>query len=65
VQPVPDDPSIVKAWLMPNGTILCVDQRFSDWFGRRPAEIVGKPFTCLARDQEELQQVRASEWLHS
>jgi hypothetical protein len=42
---------------MPNGTILCVDQRFSDWFGRSPAEIVGKPFACLARDQQELQQV--------
>ncbi len=44
---------------MPSGTILCVDQRFSDWFGRPPAEIVGKPFACLAHDQQELQQVGA------
>lgn len=57
MQPVQDDPSVVKAWLMPTGAILCVDQRFSDWFGRHPAEVVGRPFTCLARDQEALQKV--------
>lgn len=53
-----DDDSTVKMWLMPTGTILCVDQRFTDWFGRPPADIVGKPFTSLAKEPELLQRVR-------
>ncbi len=58
-QNVADDDSTVKMWLMPTGTILCVDQRFTDWFGRPPADIVGKPFTSLAKEPELLQKVRA------
>jgi hypothetical protein len=33
------------------GTILCVDQRFSDWFGRSPGELVGRPFNSIATEQ--------------
>ncbi|GLI64845.1 hypothetical protein VaNZ11_008226 [Volvox africanus] len=49
-----DDPSTVHAWMMTQGTILCVDQRFSDWFGRSPNEVVGRPFNTLATEQDVL-----------
>jgi len=33
MQPVLMDQKIVRAWLMPNGAILCVDQGFMDYAG--------------------------------
>ena len=39
---------------MPSGAILCVDQRFTDWFGRTPDECVGKPFSWLGTEQDQL-----------
>lgn len=51
LKPAEDDPSTVHAWMMTQGTILCVDQRFSDWFGRSPTEVVGRPFNTLATEQ--------------
>lgn len=51
LKPADDDPTTVHAWMMTQGTILCVDQRFSDWFGRSPNEVVGRPFNTLATEQ--------------
>jgi hypothetical protein len=39
---------------MPSGTILCVDQRFSDWFGKTPEECVGRAFASLGAEQDKL-----------
>ncbi len=57
LRPAEEDPASVRAWIMTQGTILCVDQRFSDWFGRGPNELVGRPFNTMATEQ-----VRASTW---
>jgi hypothetical protein len=45
---------LLQAWVMPTGAILCVDQRFSDWFGKTPEDCVGKPFTTLGVEQDQL-----------
>ena len=37
--------------MVAQGTILCVDQRFIDWFGRSPGELVGRPFNSIATEQ--------------
>jgi len=34
IKTIPDDESTVRAWVMMSGTMLCVDQRFGDWFGK-------------------------------
>lgn len=57
LKPAEEDPASVRAWIMTQGTILCVDQRFSDWFGRGPNELVGRPFNTMATEQ-----VRGSTW---
>lgn len=54
LKPAEDDPNTVRAWIMTQGTILCVDQRFSDWFGRGPQELVGRPFNTIATEQDVL-----------
>ena len=51
-----DDANIVKLWATPSGQILCADQRFSDWFGVTPADLVGKPFSSLGTDIEALEK---------
>ncbi len=51
---VVEDKQLVKVWCTTNGTILCADQRFSDWFGVPPAEIVGRSFSSLGADIEGL-----------
>lgn len=50
-QPAEDDPNVVRMWTMTQGTVLCIDQRFSDWFGKLPNELVGKPFHTIAAEQ--------------
>lgn len=45
---------MLQAWVMPTGAILCVDQRFSDWFGKTPEDCVGKPFMTLGVEQDQL-----------
>ncbi|KAG2493479.1 hypothetical protein HYH03_008295 [Edaphochlamys debaryana] len=54
LKPAEDDPNTVRCWMMTQGTILCVDQRFSDWFGRGPNELVGRPFNTIATEQDVL-----------
>ena len=51
-----DDANRVKVWATPSGQILCADQRFSDWFGVTPADLVGKPFSSLGTDIEALEK---------
>ena len=49
-----DDANLVKVWATPSGQILCADQRFSDWFGVTPTDMVGKAFSSLGTDIEML-----------
>lgn len=45
--PQEEDLSVSTAWTLPNGSILCVDTKFSDLLGKGPAECVGRPFVSL------------------
>lgn len=51
LQPSVEDNNYVKLWLMPQGTVLCMDQRFADWFGKGPAECVGRAVNNLFIEQ--------------
>ncbi|KAG2487286.1 hypothetical protein HYH03_014127 [Edaphochlamys debaryana] len=51
---VEPDPFQVKAWLMPNGVTLCVDQSFTDYAGWAPNDLIGKPFTSIAAEPSQL-----------
>jgi hypothetical protein len=55
VQPAPSAPEDIKAWLMPNGSVLSVDQSFMDYAGWSVQELVGKPFSALAADPGEIE----------
>ncbi len=55
LKPTEEDPNVVKAWVMPGGAILCVDQRFTDWFGKTPGDCVGRSLSSLAVEQDRLQ----------
>lgn len=50
IKPCEDDPDVIKAWVLPTGSLLCVDMRFTDWLGKTPADCVGKHLTALALD---------------
>lgn len=54
LQPARLDPGTVKVWLLPSGTILAVDQQFTDYAGWGPMELVGKPFSSLGLNPEEI-----------
>lgn len=34
IKPVEPDPKIIRVWVMPSGTVLCLDQRFLEWWVR-------------------------------
>jgi hypothetical protein len=53
-----EDKNVVKAWIMPGGTLLCMDQRFTDWLGKSIVDCVGRPLHILASEghEEALQQ---------
>jgi hypothetical protein len=36
------------------GIMLCVDARFTDWFGKSPIDCVGRPLSTLALDGDAL-----------
>lgn len=36
------------------GIMLCVDARFTDWFGKSPVDCVGRPLSSLAVDGDAL-----------
>lgn len=44
------DKSVIRAWLLPSGTILCVDQNFIDYAGYATKDLLGKAFSTLASD---------------
>lgn len=44
VKRVEPDPKVIRVWLMPGGTILCLDQRFVEWC----AAVAEAPATTLA-----------------
>jgi hypothetical protein len=48
----------VRAWLTPSGLLLCVDRRFTDWLGRGQAESVGRAFSSMAEDEQQLERCR-------
>jgi len=60
VQNAQTEPGTIKAWLLPSGTILCVDVSFIDYAGWGPQELVGRAFSSLATDSSEL-----DEWVHA
>jgi hypothetical protein len=56
LKPSPDDSGVVKAWVMPGGMVLCVDQRFTDWLGKVPTDCCGKPLASLAVDVDKMHE---------
>ncbi|WIA17635.1 hypothetical protein OEZ85_014441 [Tetradesmus obliquus] len=54
MRPALEDAGAVKAWIMPGGIMLCVDARFTDWFGKSPVDCVGRPLSSLAVDGDAL-----------
>lgn len=36
--------------------MICVDARFTDWFGKVPADCVGRPFSTLAVEPDKLSE---------
>ena len=55
-QPVEAKDAVVRAWVMMNGTTLCVDQRFEDNFGLPAIDCIGRPFKDLVMEQDEVQE---------
>lgn len=55
-QPATSAPDEIKAFLLPAGSVLCVDQSFMDYAGWGPQELVGKPFSSLSVDPGELER---------
>jgi hypothetical protein len=45
---------VVRCWTTMDGQIMCADERFGDWFGKRQLDISGKMVTSLLAEQEEL-----------
>lgn len=43
-------------WLLPSGTILCIDQHFTDYAGWGPAELHAKPFSTLFHDTAGIEE---------
>jgi hypothetical protein len=43
-----------RVWTSPQGTILCCDVRFRDWFGMSGEAVVGKPCHSLGKEPEAL-----------
>jgi hypothetical protein len=56
LQPEEDNAAVVNCWVMTTGTVLCVDARFSDWFGKAHLDIVGKSVTTLAVEQDRISE---------
>lgn len=50
------EPGAIKAWLLPTGTVLCVDLSFMDYAGWGPQELVGRAFSSLGTDSSELDE---------
>lgn len=56
LQPTVSDPGSIKAWLLPTGTILCVDLSFMDYAGWGPSELIGRAFSSLGTDNSVLDE---------
>ncbi len=55
-QPTPASHDEVKAWLLPNGATLCIDQGFIDYTGWSAQDMVGKSISVVAADPGELER---------
>lgn len=54
----PQEPDSVKVWVLPNSMqLLCIDSRFSDWFGHTTDEVIGRAFPTLGKDAAALTQL--------
>ena len=53
---VTEDPNVVKLWTTTTGIIMCADQKFSDWFGVTPTDMLGRSFTSLGTEIEVLEK---------
>lgn len=47
---VESDKTIIRAWLLTSGTVLCVDQNFIDYAGWASKDLLGHAFAALATD---------------
>lgn len=50
------DPDVIRAWVTPAGAMLCVDRRFTDWFGRGMAECAGRPFAAMSEQPARIEE---------
>ena len=49
-----NDKTVIRAWLLTSGVILCVDQNFIDYAGWEGKDLLGKNFCEVASDKELL-----------
>jgi hypothetical protein len=56
--PQPVQPAVgeMKAWLLPSGGVLCVDQGFVDYTGWATGDLVGRALSSVALDPGELER---------
>jgi hypothetical protein len=45
----------VRAWLLPSGAVLCVDDSFVDCTGFAPADVIGRPLAELSTDKPQFE----------
>lgn len=50
IKAIESDKTIIRAWLLPSGTVLCVDQNFIDYAGWASKDLLGHAFAALATD---------------
>jgi hypothetical protein len=50
------DPTCIKAWLLPSGTMLCADLSFMDYAGWAPDDIVERAFSSLGTNSSEIEE---------
>lgn len=56
IKEVDDDVSQANVWLTGGGLILCTNRGFTDMFGFKSVDLVGKNLRVIAADQDQLDQ---------
>ncbi|KAG2424794.1 hypothetical protein HXX76_014218 [Chlamydomonas incerta] len=60
LRPAPMDARNVRAWVAPNGLVLCTDPQFASLTGLAGEEMVGRTFQSLATDPGEAEAMMAN-----
>ncbi|GLC73343.1 hypothetical protein PLESTF_001365300 [Pleodorina starrii] len=50
-RPLPPSSLTVRAWLAPNGVLLCGDQQFASLCGMAEGELIGRPLAALVENE--------------